>query len=89
MSEWKSIRLGKVCEIISGQSPEGRYYNSSGKGVPFYQGKTEFTEKYIGEPQKWTTQVTKVAKKGDILMSVRAPVGPVNFSTHFLPMKYA
>lgn len=45
------------------------------------KGKKEFTEKYIGEPTTWTTSVTKEAQEGDILMSVRAPVDPVNFST--------
>ncbi len=49
--------------------------------MPFYQGKKAFGETHIGEPEKWTTQVTKVAQKGDVLMSVRAPVGPVNFAT--------
>ena len=77
---WPKVELGRVCEIISGQSPEGRYYNSNGQGMPFYQGKTEFREKYIVEPRKWTTRITKIAKRNDILMSVRAPVGPVNIS---------
>lgn len=72
------VALGEVCEVIAGQSPDGQYYNDSCEGVPFYQGKTEFTSKYLGEPKKWTTQVTKTAAKNDIVMSVRAPVGPVN-----------
>jgi restriction endonuclease S subunit len=78
---WPMVKLGEVCDVISGQSPEGEYYNDQGIGTPFYQGKTEFTEKYIGPPVKWTTQETKIAEKDDILMSVRAPVGPVNIST--------
>ncbi len=78
---YKMVELGDMCEIISGQSPEGKYYNKEGKGMPFYQGKTEFTDKYIEEPTIWTTSVTKVAEKDDILMSVRAPVGPVNIAT--------
>jgi restriction endonuclease S subunit len=49
--------------------------------MPFYQGKKEFGEKFIGEPTTWTTQVTRIAREGDVLMSVRAPVGPVNFAT--------
>ena len=48
--------------------------------MAFYQGKKEFTEKFIGPPTTWTTKITKVAKPDDILMSVRAPVGPVNFT---------
>ena len=78
--DWKMVKLGEVSEVISGQSPKGEYYNSNGEGLAFYQGKTEFTELKIGEPKKWTTQVTKEAYKNDILMSVRAPVGPVNFA---------
>jgi type I restriction enzyme, S subunit len=77
---WEIKKLGEVCEVIAGQSPEGRFYNSVGNGIPFYQGKKEYGEKYIGEPTKWTTKVTKEAEAGDILMSVRAPVGPVNFA---------
>lgn len=74
-------RLGDIAAVIAGQSPEGKFYNEIGKGHPFYQGKKEFREKYIGPPTTWTSQVTKEALADDILMSVRAPVGPVNFST--------
>jgi len=77
-TDYPLINLFEVAEVISGQSPEGLYYNSEGKGLPFYQGKTEFTEMYLGNPTKWTTQVTKKAIPSDIVMSVRAPVGPVN-----------
>jgi type I restriction enzyme S subunit len=52
-----------------------------GQGLPFYQGKKEFDDKYIGPPTTWTTEVTKRAIANDILMSVRAPVGPINFAT--------
>jgi len=50
--------------------PKKRFDN----GTPFYQGKTEFSEKYLSNPVKWTTEETKIAIKDDILMSVRAPV---------------
>lgn len=73
--------LGDVCEVIAGQSPSGSAYNASGVGLPFYQGKKEFGEKFIRPPSTWTTQITKRALVGDILMSVRAPVGPINFAT--------
>jgi len=81
-ASWEHRSVGDLCEVIAGQSPEGKSYNSDGKGMPFYQGKKEFGEKFIGEPTTWTTQTTKVARKGDILISVRAPVGPVNFATN-------
>ena len=80
-SHYQLIELGGVAEVISGQSPQGKYYNEVGDGTPFYQGKTEFGEMYLGEPKTWTTNITKTAYKDDILMSVRAPVGPVNFAT--------
>lgn len=78
---WQTKQLGDLCEVIAGQSPEGKFYNPEGKGTPFYQGKKDFGEKFIEAPTTWTTQTTKIAKEGDILMSVRAPVGPVNFAT--------
>jgi restriction endonuclease S subunit len=78
---WEEKKLGEVCKVIAGQSPEGKFYNSERNGIPFYQGKKEYGEKYIGEPTTWTTKITKEAEAGDILMSVRAPVGPVNFAT--------
>ena len=80
-SKWPIANLEKVTKIISGQSPESKYYNKNGEGLPFYQGKTEFTNMYIGKPTIWTNKVMRIAKKDDILMSVRAPVGPVNIST--------
>jgi type I restriction enzyme, S subunit len=81
VGQWPLKPLAEVAEIISGQSPKGEFYNDSGDGLPFYQGKKEFREKYIGNPTKWTSKTTKIAYEGDILMSVRAPVGPINFAT--------
>jgi len=77
---WNVEKLSNVTEIYMGQSPEGQYYNEKKEGLPFYQGKTDFGIKYLKEPSKWTTQTTKEAIKNDILMSVRAPVGPVNLA---------
>ena len=77
---WEYRNLGDLCEVIAGQSPEGKFYNDNGEGLPFYQGKKDFGDKYIDAPRTWTKKVTKQAKDGDILMSVRAPVGPINFS---------
>ena len=77
---WKTVALGDVCKVIAGQSPEGKYYNNDGVGLPFYQGKKDFGKVYVNPPTVWTSEVTKEAIKDDILMSVRAPVGPVNIS---------
>lgn len=79
---WKEKPLIKVAHVIAGQSPEGSSYNENGVGMPFYQGKTDFGEIFLNSPTKWTTQTTKTANEGDILMSVRAPVGTLNISTN-------
>mgnify|MGYP001352672074 CR=1 FL=1 len=72
--------LGAHAQVIAGQSPDGQFYNQDGNGLPFYQGKKDFGDWELQPPTKWTTRVTKEALPGDILMSVRAPVGPVNFT---------
>ena len=74
------VSLGDVAKVIAGQSPPGASYNGAGIGTPFYQGKTEFGEVFIGGPVKWTTDPRRFADEGDILISVRAPVGPVNLA---------
>ncbi len=81
---WRVERLGAMCEVIAGQSPQGKFYNDTGTGTPFYQGKKEFGDKFIRAPKKWTSHITKMAYLNDILMSVRAPVGPINFATQSL-----
>ena len=72
--------LSEIADIIMGQSPDSKYYNTDKQGVPFYQGKTEFGDKYIGRPVNWCTNPTRLAEKDDVLMSVRAPVGSVNMA---------
>lgn len=72
--------LKDIANIIMGQSPKGETYNDQGEGVPFYQGKTEFSDLYIGEPVMWTTAPTRLAQADDVLMSVRAPVGSTNIA---------
>ncbi|HMS00716.1 MAG TPA: restriction endonuclease subunit S [Anaerolineales bacterium] len=79
--EWEKQPLAIVANVIAGQSPDGSNYNDKRMGMPFYQGKTDFGDVYINKPTKWTTQVTKIAESGDILMSVRAPVGALNICT--------
>jgi type I restriction enzyme, S subunit len=72
--------LSNVAEIIMGQSPDSSYYNENGIGLPFFQGKADFGAKYT-KVSYWTRKPSKTAKKGNVLMSVRAPVGPVNISS--------
>ena len=72
--------LAQLADIISGQSPKSSNYNSDKKGLPFYQGKKLFNDKFISKPNTWTSHTTKVSISGDILMSVRAPVGDININ---------
>jgi type I restriction enzyme S subunit len=76
---WEIKRLDEVADVVMGQSPPGSSYNEHGEGQPFFQGKTEFGEVHP-TVRKYTTAGTKFAKAGDILMSVRAPVGPTNIA---------
>lgn len=74
----KNISLEKIAEIIQGTSPKSEFYNESGEGLPFYQGKKDFGEIYLDKPTIWTKNFIKISIQNDILMSVRAPVGDVN-----------
>ncbi len=76
---WTTARLEDVAEVILGQSPPGRSYNTLGQGLPFFQGKAEFGKLHPAI-RKWTTEPKKLAVRGDILLSVRAPVGPTNIA---------
>lgn len=73
------IALKDVCEINMGQSPESSSYNENGEGIPFYQGNADFGERYP-VTRVWCNSPTKIAKAGDILISVRAPIGAVNYA---------
>lgn len=77
--EWEVKSLGEIAEVIMGQSPESDNYNEIGEGKIFYQGRTDFGFR-IPEIRVFTKLSKKNAKKGDILMSVRAPVGDVNIA---------
>src|SRR4030042_7073723 len=74
---WRLARLGDVCEIIAGQSPPGITYRNKPEGLPFFQGKADFGLIYP-VAQVWCVEPIKLALPGDILISVRAPVGPTN-----------
>ena len=80
-NSWRDDTLVDYATVVAGQSPEGAYYNETGEGLPFYQGKSDFGEIFLERPRKWTSQVTKRAGAGDIVMSVRAPVGALNVTT--------
>lgn len=81
MGNWKFVNLGeeKIVDLIMGQSPPSSSYNKKRIGLPFFQGKKEFGELYP-MPEVWCDKPNKVSQVGDILLSVRAPVGPTNLT---------
>ncbi|MBU1342922.1 MAG: restriction endonuclease subunit S [Proteobacteria bacterium] len=74
---WNNTRLSNISNITIGQSPPGNTYNTIKIGLPFFQGKAEFGKLYQ-VVRKYCSSPKKIARKGDILLSVRAPVGPTN-----------
>ena len=73
------ITLKDICRINMGQSPESSSYNERGDGIPFFQGNADFGERYP-VTRVWCNAPTKVASSGDILISVRAPIGALNYA---------
>jgi len=78
-SEWEDQRLSEIVEITMGQSPKSEFYNQNKVGKPFLQGNRTFGLKYPSF-DTWCTNPKKIAKKNDVLMSVRAPVGDLNIA---------
>ncbi len=74
---WEWERLGNLVYLEMGQSPLSKFYNQNKKGLPFFQGKADFGSQYP-TPRYWCTQPHKHAYPNDVLLSVRAPVGPTN-----------
>src|ERR1700694_2575338 len=75
----ETVPLSEACMVLMGQSPPGTSYNTSGDGLPFFQGKTDFGDMFP-RVRVFCTQPSRIAEHGDILMSVRAPVGPTNLA---------
>ena len=75
----KYVKLKDVCAINMGQSPDSNSYNEDGQGVPFFQGNADFGERYP-IARKWCSVPTKMAAPEDILISVRAPIGAMNYA---------
>ena len=71
--------LTEYCTLNMGQSPDSKTYNTQGKGLPFYQGNADFGETHP-ITRVWCSAPVKVAEDGDILISVRAPIGAMNMA---------
>ena len=70
-------RLDQICKLNMGQSPDSTSYNENGNGMPFFQGNADFGMLHP-TVRVWCSDPTKVANPGDILISVRAPIGALN-----------
>ena len=76
--QYKSLK--DMAEITMGQSPDSSSYNEDENGIPFYQGNADFGEIHP-TARVWCDEPKKIAKAGDILISVRAPIGALNYAT--------
>lgn len=80
---WEVVTLKDFAHVEMGQSPKSEFYNSDGIGLPFLQGVRTFGGMYP-TIDTYTTMAHKIAKKGDILFAVRAPVGDINIAPETL-----
>ena len=74
---WEVKQLGEMCDVLMGLSPKSEFYNEVGEGLPFHQGVTDFGQRFPTDRVYCTVQ-KRIAEVGDILFSVRAPVGRIN-----------
>lgn len=74
LNGWEEKKLWEVAEIIMGQSPDSSFYNTDGIGKYLVQGKADISDRKTS-PRNWTTQITRECRVGDVIMTVRAPVG--------------
>ena len=77
---WCWCHLGEIFKVTMGQSPEGSNVGEEKEGMEFHQGKIFFTDKYIATSNQKTSEITKIAEPGSILLCMRAPVGKVNIT---------
>jgi type I restriction enzyme S subunit len=78
--EWEVKQLGEMAKIIMGQSPKSVFYNTNGDGLPLIQGNADIENRKT-IIRTFTSLITKKGKSGDIIMSVRAPVGEIARAT--------
>ena len=76
---WEKVKLKSFCILTMGQSPKSEFYNQTCDGLPFHQGVTNYGFRFPSNTT-WSTEGSRIAEEGDILFSVRAPVGRLNVS---------
>jgi|SaaInlStandDraft_1057018.scaffolds.fasta_scaffold19049_2 type I restriction enzyme, S subunit len=74
--DWEVTQLASICDIIMGQSPSSESYNEDSIGLPLVQGNADIKSR-ITKPRIYTSQITKISEIGDVIMTVRAPVGAI------------
>lgn len=78
-AEWDSTTVGEMFDVTMGQSPPGSTYNEEGEGLPFFQGRRDFSFRFPGY-RVFCSEPKRIANAGDTLISVRAPVGDINMA---------
>ena len=73
---WKNVKLTETAPIVMGQSPDSKNYTDNPNDYILVQGNADMQNGRV-VPRVWTTQITKLAEKGDLILSVRAPVGDI------------
>ena len=76
---WQKVKLGNIADLNMGQSPKSEFYNDIGEGLPFFQGVKDFGERKPTETM-YCSKPAKIVQTGDVLISVRAPVGDINIA---------
>lgn len=79
--KWEEKRLGDVAIIKMGQSPDSKSYNNNSVGLLLIQGNADINGR-VTNPRQWTSEPTKICEIGDLILTVRAPVGSISKSLH-------
>ncbi len=79
--EWQTVHLEDIAEVVMGSSPSSSCYNEHQIGLPLIQGNADIKNR-ISAPRVFTSEITKECRVGDLLLSVRAPVGTISRSQH-------
>ena len=79
--DWEQRKLGDVCQVTMGQSPDGSTYSDTPTDYILVQGNADLKDGWVS-PRIWTTQKTKTAEAGDLIMSVRAPAGSMGKTSY-------
>lgn len=77
---WSKATLGRISKVTMGQSPVGSSYNTKGNGLPLIQGNADISKRATIE-RVWTSWPTKISEPGNVVLTVRAPVGHASIAS--------